>query len=134
MGRQGWTDDEAAQELAQLRERVRIISEVTRRFAEATTDYERLLESVARSLAETIKDSCVVFLVDEGQEALTPGSMHAVVPQALELVRQSFASRKLQLEQHPELRHVLSSGQSILMPPQASAEQARWERRSVCTA
>jgi transcriptional regulator with GAF, ATPase, and Fis domain len=134
MGRQGWTDDEAAQELAQLRERVRIISEVTRRFAEATTDYERLLESVARSLAETIKDSCVVFLVDEGQETLTPGSMHAVVPQALELVRQSFASRKLPLEQHPELRHVLSSGQSILMPPQASAEQARWERRSVCTA
>jgi hypothetical protein len=31
-------------------------------------------------------------------------------------VRQNFASRKLQLEQHPELRYVLSSGQSILMP------------------
>jgi GAF domain-containing protein len=128
----GSTEDEAAQELARLRERVRVISEVTRRFAEATTDYQRLLDSVAHSLTETVKDACTVFLLDEGGETLTPCSMHAVVPRAVELVRERFAGRKLHLEQHPELRYVLSSGQSILVPklgerPQASAEQKRWE-------
>jgi PAS domain S-box-containing protein len=129
----GTTEDEAAQELARLRERVRVISEVTRRFAEVTTDYQRLLESVAYSLAETIKDACTVFLLDEGGDALAPCSMHAVAPRALELVQERFADRTLLLEQHPELRHVLTSGQSILTPrladrPQATAEQIRWEQ------
>ncbi len=129
----GSTDDEAAQELARLRESVRVISEVTRRFAEATTDYQRLLDSVAHSLTETIKDACTVFLLDEGGETLTPCSMHALVPEALALVRERFAGHKLELAKHPELRYVLSSGQSILVPrlgdrPQASAEQMRWEK------
>jgi two-component system, cell cycle sensor histidine kinase and response regulator CckA len=129
----GSTEDEAAQELARLRERVRVISEVTRRFAEATTDYQRLLDSVAHSLTETIQDACTVFLLDEDGQTLTPCSMHAVVPAALALVRERFAGHKLELAQHPELRYVLSSGQSILVPrlaarPQASVEQARWEK------
>jgi hypothetical protein len=133
MGRPSWNDDYAAQELAKVREQVRVISEVTRRFAEATTDYERLLESVARSLAETIKDSCTVFLTDEDGTTLTPGSIHAVVPRALELIRQSFANRKLELARHPELEHVLKSGQSILTPrlaerPRATPEQVKWEQ------
>ena len=39
-------------QIAELRDRLRLISEVTRRFAEATTDYERLLSSVARRLPQ----------------------------------------------------------------------------------
>ena len=129
----GSTENEAAQELARVRERVRVISEITRRFAEATTDYQRLLDSVARSLAETIQDACTVFLLDEGGASLTPCSMHAVVPKALELVRERFKGRTLLLEQHPELGYVLKSGQSILTPklaerPKTTVEQIRWEQ------
>ena len=46
------------------------MSEVPRRFAEATTHYERLLESVAHSLAEVIRDSCTVFLIDAEAQTL----------------------------------------------------------------
>ena len=37
-----------------LREHLRVVSEAAQTFAEATTDYERLLDSVARLLSERI--------------------------------------------------------------------------------
>jgi hypothetical protein len=38
----------------------RVLSETVRAVAEATADYQRLLEVVARKLAGVVKDGCVV--------------------------------------------------------------------------
>ncbi|HKO53532.1 MAG TPA: GAF domain-containing protein, partial [Polyangiaceae bacterium] len=133
MRRERSTEDEAAQELSRLRERVRVISDVTRRFAEAITDYQRLLESVARCLAETLSDSCVLFLLDEKGESLVPSAMHAVDPAVLEQYRVSFAERSLDLKEHAVLKALVSSGRSLLIPKLAderetSDEGRHWEQ------
>jgi two-component system, cell cycle sensor histidine kinase and response regulator CckA len=133
MRREGSTDDEATQELFRLRERVRVISDVTRRFAEATPDYQRLLESVACCLAETLSDACILFLLDEKGEALVPKTMHAVDPAVLEQYRESFAERNLDLKEHAVLKALVSSGKSLLVPKLAdvgetSDEGRRWEQ------
>jgi PAS domain S-box-containing protein len=118
--------------VVELQDRLRLVSAVTRRFAEATTDYRRLLDSVAFSLAESIHDSCIVFLLDEERESLGVVAMHSPDARALELLRQAYAERRLQLAEQPGLRHVVTSGQALLVPrladrPETNPERRRWE-------
>ncbi len=132
MGRE--TSSEAARQLVYLEDRVRVISDVTRRFAELTTDYRRLLDSVAQSLAESLHDSCSVLLVTPDGESMTTSSVYATDPEALAILRDSFANRLLSLEKQPGLRHLLNQGLSSLIPriseqPNPTAEQQYWQKR-----
>jgi PAS domain S-box-containing protein len=52
--------------------RLRVLSAALRAFSEATTDYERLLDVVARTVADVVADGCIVRL-------LTPGGWLAPV-------------------------------------------------------
>jgi hypothetical protein len=65
-----------------LPEHMRVISEAAKAFAEATTDYERLLDSVARTVSERIGDSCVVFLSPTPPGPLRTVVVHATDPSA----------------------------------------------------
>jgi PAS domain S-box-containing protein len=126
--------DEAAHELQRLRNSLRVISEVTRRFAEATTNYAELLQSVARCLAEALHDTCVVLLLDDAGKMLKTASLHAVEPWALELLTTSYSGRNLELRQHAALAHVMETGQARLEPKlavhrDASDEQLTWQRK-----
>jgi two-component system, cell cycle sensor histidine kinase and response regulator CckA len=132
MGREGLTHD-AEQELLRLRQRVRVVSDAARCFAEATTNYEQLLDIVARCLADTIQDSCMVFLLDQAGEGLDVVALHTSDARVLELYRQSFTGRQLLLAEHPALGHVLRSGQAVLVPrlnerPEKTAEQRHWQQ------
>ena len=131
MGSESFSD-EAARELLKLRDRLRLLSDVTRRFAEATTDYSRLLDSVAHELALMIRDSCAVFLLDERGETLTAVAIDAADARARQLLRDSIATLRLPLAEHAVMRHVLTSGEPLLVPDMAarsetSRERARWE-------
>ncbi len=128
------TSIEAGQRSAQLKDDARVISDVTRRFAEVTTDYQRLLESIAQSLAESLRDSCVVFLLTPDGTAMTASSVHATDPLALAELRGGLAERRLLLEKQPALQRVLSTGQPLLIPVLAqredpSDEQQLWQHR-----
>jgi PAS domain S-box-containing protein len=109
-----------------------VFSEVTRRFAEATTDYRSLLDSVAVKMAESIHDSCVVFLLDEGGESISAVAMHAPDPSVLEQIKHSESGRRLVLAEHASLRRVLTSGQALLVPriaergEETTSERRRW--------
>jgi PAS domain S-box-containing protein len=132
MGRD--TSIEAARQLLQLDDSARVISDVTRRFAEVTTDYARLLESVAQSLAESLHDSCSVLLLTPDGESMTTSSVHAVDPQVLAELRSSFADRDLSLAKQPGLRHLLETGKGVVLPhlaqqPNPTAEQQHWQSR-----
>ena len=132
MGRDSASD--AARQLIHLEDRVRVISDVTRRFAELTTDYKRLLQSVAQSLAESVGESCSVLLLTPDGESMATTSVHAVDPEALIILREAFAQRLLSLEKQPGLRHLLDSGQGAFIPrlseqPNPTAEQQYWQRR-----
>ena len=55
--------------------RLRVLSTALRAFAEATTDYERLLDVVARTVAYIVADGCIVRLLTDGGW-LTPVAFH----------------------------------------------------------
>lgn len=130
MGRDSSSED-TARELVRLRDRLRVLSEVTRCFAEATTDYQRLLESIARSVAETIRDSCTVFLIDPQQGSLGLSAMHAADPEVLRVLKQDFGTRKLSMTEQPAVAERLQRGEAILVPRLAgrenTPEQSRWQ-------
>jgi hypothetical protein len=44
-----------------LQDRLRVLSEVIGAFADATIDYDRLLDTIARKLAEVVGDLCSVL-------------------------------------------------------------------------
>ncbi len=56
-------------------DRLRVLSGALRAFAEATTDYERLLEVVAQTVSDVVADGCIVRLLSDGGW-LTPVAFH----------------------------------------------------------
>lgn len=55
-------------------DRLHVLAGALRAFAEATTDYERLLDVVARTVAQVVADGCVVRLLSDGW--LSPVAFH----------------------------------------------------------
>jgi PAS domain S-box-containing protein len=55
--------------------RLHVLSAALRAFAEATTDYERLLNVVARTVSDVVADACIVRLLSDGGW-LTPVAIH----------------------------------------------------------
>ena len=114
-------DKEAAERIAQLESRLRIISASVRAFAEATTDYERLLDVVTGRLAEVVKDGCVLRLLgDDGM--LSAVAIHLpferrVTDQAtVERVR-AHVARPQNVNAQGNARAVLErSGEPLLIP------------------
>ena len=60
-----------------MAERLRVLSEASKEFTAATQDLDRLLGSVARRLAESVKDFCLVLLASEDQRELLPVALDA---------------------------------------------------------
>jgi signal transduction histidine kinase/ActR/RegA family two-component response regulator len=58
-----------------LERRLQVLSGALRAFAEATSDFERLLDVVAKTVAEVVADGCVVRLLSDGAW-LSPVAFH----------------------------------------------------------
>jgi signal transduction histidine kinase/ActR/RegA family two-component response regulator len=58
-------DAAAASQINRLEDRLHVLSGALRAFAEATTDYERLLNVVARTVADVVADGCIVRLLSD---------------------------------------------------------------------
>jgi signal transduction histidine kinase len=91
-----------------------------RTFAEATTDYERLLDVVARTLADVVKDGCVVrMLSDDGW--LAPVAIHVPVerrvsdPNLIARLHAHIAAPHNVSEQ-ASARRVIETGEALLVP------------------
>ncbi|RYZ05270.1 MAG: PAS domain S-box protein [Myxococcales bacterium] len=132
MGRDSSTQT-PSREVQNLQERLRAISYVTRRFAEETTDYARLLDTVAETLGDTLRDSCMVFLLDDPPETVTAVAMHAPDAHVLEQFRESFRDRKIPLSAQPAFQRIVTTGEPILAPrlsaTETSPERARWQEK-----
>jgi PAS domain S-box-containing protein len=86
-----------------------------RAFTEATTDWQRLLDTVARRVAEVVQDYCIVLLRSEDGRTLTPVAAHAQDPEALRQVRDAFLEPFL-LDTHPVSRRVIETGEPFFAP------------------
>jgi two-component system cell cycle sensor histidine kinase/response regulator CckA len=102
-----------AEQVHRFRERLRVVSEAAKAFAEATTDYERLLDSIARTLSERIQDACAVFLTSGEPGPLRTVSLHATEPAALIQMQEMFALAPLDPATDPVLRRVLETGEPL---------------------
>ena len=72
-------------------DRVLLLSETFRAFAEATTDYTSLIETVARKLTELIGDACVVSLTHADGSWHEPGVAFAADDDATQILRAALA-------------------------------------------
>jgi signal transduction histidine kinase/ActR/RegA family two-component response regulator len=104
----------------QLEERLQVLSTSVRDFAEAAADYDRLLEVIARNLAEIVQDGCVVRLLSNGGW-LVPAAIHMPLDErvadaaALTALR-AHISAPHNLSEQGSAREVLETGRSLLVP------------------
>jgi len=72
-------------------DRVLVLSETFRAFAEATTDYTSLIETVARKLTELLGDACVVSLASDDGSWRAPAVAFAADDNATQILRAALA-------------------------------------------
>ncbi len=72
-------DGTSTPRVERLGDGLRLVSTVTQVFAETTSDYRRLLDAIARHIAEAIPDTCIVNLVSG--DTITVVALHEAVPE-----------------------------------------------------
>src|SRR5690242_12401031 len=105
--------------VAMLEERLRILSGALRAFAEATADYVKLVDVVAKTLAEVVRDGCVVRLLDD-DGWLSPVAVHLPLghiadARTRELVEEHITQRH-HIGEQAGARQVIETGDSLLVP------------------
>jgi PAS domain S-box-containing protein len=104
-----------SERVRRLEERLRVLSGAVSAFAEATTDVQRLLDTVAIRVAEVIKDLCVVLLLDDDGTSLMPAAMFDSDPRVLGEAREAF-SEPLVIATHLFSRGVIETGAPFFAP------------------
>ncbi|HTB59402.1 MAG TPA: PAS domain S-box protein [Polyangia bacterium] len=122
----------AVETCRRLEERLRVLSEAMRAFSETASDSQRLLDTVALRVAEVVKDQCVVLLLSDDGETLTPAAMYDPDPEVLSGLRDALHA-PFRLEEYPITRRVLETGEPFFAPlldfeqfPRTSAASARY--------
>ncbi len=120
----GRVDSDASGREWSVEERLRLLSEAMRDFAEATAGPQQVLDGVARRVATVVKGACVVLLVSDDGRRLVPGAVHCEDVRALGRMRRMFATDSMILDEHPSMRRVLETGEAFFVP-RLSHEQLR---------
>jgi len=92
-----------------VNDRLRMVSDTTRAFMEATVDLEALLQTVVDRLAAVIGDSCCMLLLSDDRSTLVPAALSDRDPSVAAESRRVLME-PLTLDRHAEMRHVLASG------------------------
>jgi PAS domain S-box-containing protein len=101
-------------------DRLHVLSGALRAFAEATTDYERLLSVVARTVSDVISDGCIVRLLSEGGW-LTPVAVHlpleAYVADANAATEaRSFMTAPRNVAEYAWGQRLIETGEAFILP------------------
>jgi PAS domain S-box-containing protein len=96
-------------------DRLAVLSEAMRTFARATADEPRVIETVARRVAEVVRDSCVVLLTADDGLHVEPAAVFDPDPETRGHLREAL-SEPLRLERHALVRGVLETGAPFFAP------------------
>ena len=96
-------------------ERLRVLSEASRMFAEAGPDEREGLEALARLIAERVRDLCVVALTSSSGDFLHFAAFHHRDPEALALLAPLIESVPVRRDQGLFGR-VIESGEALFLP------------------
>jgi two-component system cell cycle sensor histidine kinase/response regulator CckA len=101
-------------------DRLHVLSGALRAFAEATTDYERLLNVVARTVSDVVADGCIVRLLEEGGW-LTPVAFHLPFDtrgtDADAVARaHTFMAAPRNVAEYAWGQHLIETGEAFILP------------------
>lgn len=108
--------EETSVEIRRLQDRLRVLSDATRAFAEATTDYQRLLDVITRRLVDVIGDSCNIYILSDDRTQLNAAAMCGHDETSTRLMREALARTPLMLAEQPGAKHIIESGEAVMIP------------------
>jgi|GEM_PF-1810817 len=108
---------ESAERL-RMAQQLRVIAAASREFSSATGDYPRLLDTIARRLAEEIRAGCVVWLLSADGDVVTSVAAHG-----LDAAPRSEGALHANVAEHAEIRATLA-GRTLTDPPLAGESPA----------
>jgi two-component system cell cycle sensor histidine kinase/response regulator CckA len=101
--------------------RLRLLGDASQEFSEATGDYDRLLDVIARRLGELLGDLCTIRAVSEDGKMLERGAVYHRDPEIVALAHDLLAAHPQAVGEGATGR-VAASGQSLFIPRTSSAE------------
>src|SRR5580700_4955892 len=101
-------------------DRLHVLSTSLRAFAEATMDYERLLDVVARTVSDVVADGCIVRLLSDGGW-LTPVAFHfpleAYVADARAAAEaRTFMTASRNVSEYAWGQRLIETGEAFMLP------------------
>ena len=102
------------EDVDRLRIGMRLVSSAVSGFADATSDYQRLLDTVVRSVAWVVGDACVLLLLQPDGSLLATAA-HAIEPEADALMAKTLEAPRLGPDEPSITWDVLRSGRSTFI-------------------
>ncbi len=118
--------EEAERQLAErerMAARLRLLTEASHEFSDATGDYDRLLVVVARRLADLLGDLCAIRAVSEDGTMLETGAAHHREPEMVAWARELLTTHPQRVGEGATGR-VAASGQALLISRISAADFA----------
>jgi PAS domain S-box-containing protein len=113
-GEMGEGKPDSKEQIRRLEERLQVLSTAIRAFADATTDPRRLCDTVARLVAEVVRDTCVVLLLADDGVTLNTEAAFDPDPEVLAQIRATL-EEPVSLATHPLARHVHATRTPLMM-------------------
>jgi len=104
------------EQVQQQLERLEVLSDVSRAFAEAQLDYQALLDLVARKITEALGESCAIRLLSDDGQWLNLAALYDVDPKVLAFLTTQMPIAPLPANEPRLIRPVLQSPEPMSVP------------------
>jgi len=106
----------AEQAMERSAERLHILADASRAFAEVGTEYQTLLDQVARTTATMLGEGCNIRLLSDDAEWLQLAALYDENPEKLELIRIVLGEAPLRVDEPSVATRIFQSRQPVLLP------------------
>lgn len=111
----------AEQALQRSNQRLQVLSDASRMFAELGSDYQALLAQVAQHTAETLRASCTIRSLSDDAQWLDVIALGHVDPTLLKAMQALIQPERMPIDDRQPAAVAARSGQSLLIPAVDSA-------------
>jgi two-component system cell cycle sensor histidine kinase/response regulator CckA len=96
--------------------RLRGLSDTMRAFAEATIDYQRLLNTVAARMARLVGHGCIVALLSEDQQRIIPAAVFFEDPRVMQAAQGVLSNGPIPIGTSSLSRRLIEQRKCVLIP------------------
>ncbi|MDX2137304.1 MAG: ATP-binding protein [Chloroflexota bacterium] len=95
--------------------RLQVLSDISKELAATTQDYNHLLDTIVRRVADILQNGCLIRLISDDEQYLNPAAFHDSDPERYELIRTIMGLVPVRVDEQVS-GQVLVSGKSLLIP------------------